>query len=974
MGKLYASTGAIFEFKEKTLRESQGALQDDFFTLPSELTFSFWVKQTSLQNLMFVLSHMHSTAKNAALVELQGKIIPILGVKKISLKWAAPLRVNVDMTVLPNGEVYPVFGSEYAEQGYTDFRGGVEPTRWLSKFTLSPTTFELKKTTENGGQPYLKIVGGSNTLPPYGIAWQDAAGGTNLENNIEILVRFCLGVEGFSLATSKPGIFLRINSSGSQTWFARIEGTNLKLSRPTTLTTTPADTSVQTFALGFTPGANSKIWMRYKAFEDTHKVRVWLEGTPEPGTWLTERTSNLTLGIGWTGVGLLGPLAILDYVAFGRNGKAAPAPFEFGSASQDNYLKILTTSVPSGQTGTAYTFTFGASNAVGQVAWEMVSGAIPGLSLSASGVLSGTPTVDGAYTLQIRATDSRSTDTAVFTVSIADDIAAGMPQNVQVSRINASQILLDWDLPTDTDLAGTWVWSKPNSFTLATELEFVPKPASQLVLDDALNTTIYLVQSVDTAGNRSALTQGVSVGQGVTAPSNVSIGLVANKPRVTWQLSASETYTAIEIFRAVGSGAFSLLATLADDALNYTDSSAVNDTQYHYYLKSRNGSIVSGASSTVSIKTLTGSGLGRAKVLLHPVRGYMYSTPTAKLNALPVDALSLYNSLLWEKMFDGSKDFTVAELENSFASLSATTKEIFICVTHTYDPPNPMLATFNVSTGLASGTNAVYWNTWLSKWAKIAQVCANKGYKGIVFDEENYDPANGWKTDWMRLSGGYYGGYTQAQVEAKMLELGQMVGNKIKQYLPSCHFIMFHMPDTAYPASQATPTNPASYGFPSPPLTPLRNMPLGAYPTDYMPGGAFQCGVMMSLDTTGGTSQGSGEMWVHRSYADFQRSYNYRRQVILPNASYVPSSFRTTYQNNLKLAFFVGDFGWQWFVNGQTYGMSPATYVTTLRNAIANSDIGSYVIAYLQNESESGIMLADSSKYMPAIVEAMSIY
>jgi large repetitive protein len=59
----------------------------------------------------------------------------------------------------------------------------------------------------------------------------------------------------------------------------------------------------------------------------------------------------------------------------------------------------------------------------GSPSWSVVSGALPpGMSLSPSGLVSGTPTGTGDFTFQIRATDGGRSDTETFTLSIVEPL------------------------------------------------------------------------------------------------------------------------------------------------------------------------------------------------------------------------------------------------------------------------------------------------------------------------------------------------------------------------------------------------------------------------------------------------------------------------------------------------------------------------------------------------------------------------
>jgi hypothetical protein len=72
---------------------------------------------------------------------------------------------------------------------------------------------------------------------------------------------------------------------------------------------------------------------------------------------------------------------------------------------------ISTASLPSAMVGNAYTTTLAASNS--PTSWAITSGSAPGLSISNSGVLSGTPTTAGTDSLTFTATNASGTSAAV---------------------------------------------------------------------------------------------------------------------------------------------------------------------------------------------------------------------------------------------------------------------------------------------------------------------------------------------------------------------------------------------------------------------------------------------------------------------------------------------------------------------------------------------------------------------------------
>lgn len=83
---------------------------------------------------------------------------------------------------------------------------------------------------------------------------------------------------------------------------------------------------------------------------------------------------------------------------------------------------LITTASPilSGQATVPYSVTFTSTGGAGGNVWSVFSGSLPsGLTLSPAGVLSGTPTVDGAFTFSVRVTDSASsTDTRSIAMTV----------------------------------------------------------------------------------------------------------------------------------------------------------------------------------------------------------------------------------------------------------------------------------------------------------------------------------------------------------------------------------------------------------------------------------------------------------------------------------------------------------------------------------------------------------------------------
>ena len=74
---------------------------------------------------------------------------------------------------------------------------------------------------------------------------------------------------------------------------------------------------------------------------------------------------------------------------------------------------IQPATLPNGIVGVPYSQTFTVSGGTGTLTWTLVTGSVPGLTLSPGGVLSGTPTTAGTTALSIRVTDANGQATAV---------------------------------------------------------------------------------------------------------------------------------------------------------------------------------------------------------------------------------------------------------------------------------------------------------------------------------------------------------------------------------------------------------------------------------------------------------------------------------------------------------------------------------------------------------------------------------
>ncbi len=104
--------------------------------------------------------------------------------------------------------------------------------------------------------------------------------------------------------------------------------------------------------------------------------------------------------------------------------------------------EITTTALPAGEVGVPYSQQLAATGGDGELVWSLASGSLPGgLNLSATGLISGTPTAAGASNVVVRVADSdafegaEDEDTQAFTLTIA----VPPPTEVTVTLSNLEQ-------------------------------------------------------------------------------------------------------------------------------------------------------------------------------------------------------------------------------------------------------------------------------------------------------------------------------------------------------------------------------------------------------------------------------------------------------------------------------------------------------------------------------------------------------
>ena len=155
-----------------------------------------------------------------------------------------------------------------------------------------------------------------------------------------------------------------------------------------------------------------------------------------------------------------------------------------------------------------------------------------GLTISAaSGVISGTPTATGIYSVTLSATNNYGTGTATLVVTIGMPVGQppSIPQNLMVTGSTSSTILLAWTASNDAlGVAGYMIYRCSGTCS-PTAANSIGTTTATSYTDTGLapsSTYTYAVSAYDSAGNTSALStpvQGMTQGGGDTQAPSVAI-------------------------------------------------------------------------------------------------------------------------------------------------------------------------------------------------------------------------------------------------------------------------------------------------------------------------------------------------------------------------------------------------------------------------------------------------------------------
>ncbi len=223
------------------------------------------------------------------------------------------------------------------------------------------------------------------------------------------------------------------------------------------------------------------------------------------GTYSDSSTQNLTSQVTWASSKTTIATVTSAGLASGLSGGNTTITATLGSVSgntlltvQPATLVITTASLPGGTQGAAYSASLSSSGGTLPVSWSLINGTtLPaGLSLSAAGQITGTPTASGTSTFTVKVTDSGTpvqTASQTFSITVtASGCPCSIAGTITGSGGNGATVTLSGGTTVAADASGNYIFNGVGSGTYTvtpSKAGFVFTPVNRSVTVSGVSVT-----------------------------------------------------------------------------------------------------------------------------------------------------------------------------------------------------------------------------------------------------------------------------------------------------------------------------------------------------------------------------------------------------------------------------------------------------------------------------------------------------
>jgi hypothetical protein len=430
---------------------------------------------------------------------------------------------------LKNGDVRVPYSQTFA------VAGGTGPFTWSVSSGTLPVGLSLSSAGVLSGTPF------SNATSNFTIMVTDADGATATKAFV-VTIRYTPTIATFTLPNGNVGVaysqtLAGLNGTTPYTWTVS-SGTlpaGLTLSATGVLSGTPTTAGTSNFTIMLTDAIGGSATQAYTvtmngSFAITtasplpagdvgtgYSQTFTASGGAAPLTW-SITAGTLPAGLTLSAAGVLSGTP----TASGTSNFTVKVADSAGASTTKAFaltinaaLSITTGALPAGDVGTAYSKSLTATGGTAPITWSLSAGSLPnGLTLSAAGTISGTPTATGTFNFTTKATDAAGaalTKALSIVINAAPSITTASPLDSGVVGTAYSQ--------TFTVSGGTtpFTWSVtsgslPAGLTLSSSGVLSGTPT-------AAGTSNFIITATDSVGGSASKAFAVTINNGLTITS-----------------------------------------------------------------------------------------------------------------------------------------------------------------------------------------------------------------------------------------------------------------------------------------------------------------------------------------------------------------------------------------------------------------------------------------------------------------------